>query len=68
MFSLLYRICPGRYLALNSAWIAIASLLATFNLTKAIDEQGKEIEPVIDYSEGIVWCVALSHELKHAPD
>ncbi|KAK7472246.1 hypothetical protein VKT23_000367 [Stygiomarasmius scandens] len=48
------RICPGRYLALNSAWIAIASLLATFNLTKAVDEQGKEIEPVIDYSEGIV--------------
>ncbi|KAF5336269.1 hypothetical protein D9758_016051 [Tetrapyrgos nigripes] len=49
------RICPGRYLALNSAWIAIASLMATCRLTKPIDkETKKEIEPVVDYSEGIV--------------
>ncbi|KAF9061659.1 cytochrome P450 [Rhodocollybia butyracea] len=49
------RICPGRYLALNSAWIAIAALMATYRLTKPIDKRtGKGIEPVVDYSEGIV--------------
>ncbi|KAF9061660.1 cytochrome P450 [Rhodocollybia butyracea] len=52
------RICPGRYLALNSAWIAIAALMATYRLSKRIDTKtGKEIEPVVDYSEGIVWLV-----------
>ncbi|KAK7447720.1 hypothetical protein VKT23_013976 [Stygiomarasmius scandens] len=43
------RICPGRYFGLNSAWLAIASLIATYNLKKGVDQNGKEIEPVVDY-------------------
>ncbi|KAF8202965.1 cytochrome P450 [Pholiota molesta] len=48
------RVCPGRYLAIDSAWIAISSILATFDITKAIDDQGVVIEPAIAFSDGLV--------------
>ncbi|KAH9487035.1 Cytochrome P450 monooxygenase [Psilocybe cubensis] len=48
------RICPGRYLALNSAWIGVCSILSAFNISKAIDNTGKVIEPVIEYQDGLV--------------
>ncbi|KAF5385579.1 hypothetical protein D9757_006779 [Collybiopsis confluens] len=37
------RVCPGRYMADNSVWLAIASVLATLNLRRATDEAGNEI-------------------------
>ncbi|THH17674.1 hypothetical protein EW146_g3176 [Bondarzewia mesenterica] len=48
------RICPGRFMARASVWIAIASVLAVFDISKAVDENGKEIEPVDEYTSGIV--------------
>lgn len=39
------RICPGRFMAINSLWHSVTSTLATFNITKAKDENGNEIEP-----------------------
>ncbi|KAA1466861.1 CyP450 monooxygenase [Dentipellis sp. KUC8613] len=48
------RICPGRFMARASVWIAIASMLATFDISKALDENGNEIDPVDDYTSGIV--------------
>ncbi|KII84582.1 hypothetical protein PLICRDRAFT_117752, partial [Plicaturopsis crispa FD-325 SS-3] len=39
------RICPGRYLAMSSLYIAIASILATFNVEKATDADGVPITP-----------------------
>ncbi|THU98671.1 cytochrome P450 [Dendrothele bispora CBS 962.96] len=48
------RICPGRYFGLNSAWLAIASLIATCHLKKAVDKNGKEIEPVMNHFTGLV--------------
>ncbi|KAF9022861.1 cytochrome P450 [Hymenopellis radicata] len=49
------RICPGRFLALNSAYIAIASLLWAFTIGKAIDEDGEEIVPDDeDYHDGVI--------------
>ncbi|KIL71197.1 hypothetical protein M378DRAFT_154689 [Amanita muscaria Koide BX008] len=38
------RICPGRHLAENSVWLMIASVLATFDISKARDEHGNEID------------------------
>ncbi|KIL71215.1 hypothetical protein M378DRAFT_154710 [Amanita muscaria Koide BX008] len=38
------RICPGRHLADASVWLMIASVLATFNISKARDEHGNEID------------------------
>ncbi|KAI8996249.1 cytochrome P450 [Trametes punicea] len=48
------RICPGRHLACASIWIAVASVLSTFTLTKAVDEDGKVIEPSGEYLSGLV--------------
>ncbi|KAF9233443.1 cytochrome P450 [Melanogaster broomeanus] len=38
------RMCPGRYTADASVWIAIASILSTLNISKALDEQGNDID------------------------
>lgn len=43
--SLVHRICPARFLALSSTWAAIATILAVFKVMKAVDENGKVIEP-----------------------
>ncbi|KAJ6579965.1 cytochrome P450 [Mycena vulgaris] len=48
------RICPGRHMAASSLWITIASLLATFDIQKAVDEYGKEIEPSHEYFPGLI--------------
>ncbi|EIM84654.1 cytochrome P450 [Stereum hirsutum FP-91666 SS1] len=48
------RICPGRHLALESLWLGVASILATYDISKAVDENGREIEPVDDCVSGIV--------------
>ncbi|KAF9261907.1 cytochrome P450 [Marasmius fiardii PR-910] len=52
------RICPGRYLAFNSVWLAITYLLANFTIAKEVDKDGKEIDPIIEYPDEL-----LSHPL-----
>ncbi|KAF9078787.1 cytochrome P450 2 Le.CYP2 [Rhodocollybia butyracea] len=37
------RVCVGRYMADNTVWLAIASVLATLDLRKAKDDEGNEI-------------------------
>ncbi|KII84590.1 hypothetical protein PLICRDRAFT_179402 [Plicaturopsis crispa FD-325 SS-3] len=44
------RICPGRYLAMSSLYIAVASVLATLNIEKAVDADGLPITPSGDYT------------------
>uniref|UniRef100_A0A0W0F2S6 Putative cytochrome P450 n=1 Tax=Moniliophthora roreri TaxID=221103 RepID=A0A0W0F2S6_MONRR len=39
------RICPGRFLADNSLFLAVTTMLATLEIHKAKDENGVEIEP-----------------------
>ncbi|KII86913.1 hypothetical protein PLICRDRAFT_273725 [Plicaturopsis crispa FD-325 SS-3] len=39
------RICPGRYMAMSSSWIIIASILAMFDIGKSVDEDGAYIDP-----------------------
>ncbi|KIK66045.1 hypothetical protein GYMLUDRAFT_105122, partial [Collybiopsis luxurians FD-317 M1] len=34
------RVCPSRYMADNTVWLTIASVLTTLTLGKAKDEQG----------------------------
>ncbi|KAJ7231653.1 cytochrome P450 [Mycena rebaudengoi] len=43
------RICPGRHMGRSSIWITVASILATFNIDKAVDEAGHVIEPTFEY-------------------
>ncbi|CAA7258706.1 unnamed protein product [Cyclocybe aegerita] len=48
------RICPGRYLALNSAWIAIASILSLYTISKFVEEDGTVVEPTVEFTDGLV--------------
>ncbi|PBK93541.1 cytochrome P450, partial [Armillaria gallica] len=48
------RICPGRYLALNTAWIAIASMASTLSFSKVVDSEGRIIEPSSTYTSKFV--------------
>ncbi|KAJ7281062.1 cytochrome P450 [Mycena rebaudengoi] len=48
------RICPGRHMARASIWSVVASILATFNIDKAVDEAGHVIEPTFEYLTAIV--------------
>jgi hypothetical protein len=49
----MYRICPGRHLADASLWIAIASILATFDIKKVVGDDGTEITPGVGFTSGI---------------
>ncbi|KAJ7113941.1 cytochrome P450 [Mycena epipterygia] len=48
------RICPGIHMALSSLWIMIASMLATMNINKAVDKDGKVIEPSYEYFQAMI--------------
>ena len=49
MITLPLQICPGRHLVQSTGWILIASFLATMNITKAVDGNGRQIEPEVKY-------------------
>lgn len=48
------RACPGRYFADSGLFINIAQSLACFNINKAIDKNGKPIEPNVESKPGIL--------------
>ncbi|KAJ7252519.1 cytochrome P450, partial [Mycena rebaudengoi] len=48
------RVCPGRHMAQSTLWITVVSLLAVFNITKAIGEDGKILEPSYKYHSALV--------------
>lgn len=52
--NMIRRICPGKDVADNMLFITIAMSAAVFNISKMKDEFGKEIEPVRDYTVGII--------------
>ena len=49
------RECPGRFMARDSVWAAIAGVLAAFEILPVKDDPPKEL-----YTSGIVACVILS--------
>jgi hypothetical protein len=48
------RVCVGRHAADATVWGAIVSVLSTFNIAKAKDATGKEIEIEIELTDGVV--------------
>jgi len=60
------RICPGRYMAFSAMWIAVASIIATFDITKAVDENGQVIEPSHEYTSSVV-CMPLGFKCSIKP-
>ncbi|KEY75191.1 hypothetical protein S7711_01632 [Stachybotrys chartarum IBT 7711] len=48
------RVCPGRWIAEQTLFLAIAQTLATFTMSKAVDAQGNEIEVILQAQAGIL--------------
>ncbi|KAF8342432.1 cytochrome P450 [Amanita rubescens] len=48
------RFCPGKFMARHVMWFMIASVLSVFNISKAKDENGREIDIDLDaFSNGL---------------
>ncbi|KAG6889519.1 hypothetical protein C0995_000400 [Termitomyces sp. Mi166 len=60
------RVCPGRFMAYSSVWITMASIIATFDIEKARDTNGKVIEPSHEYRSAIV-CKPLPFKCSITP-
>lgn len=48
------RICPGKELADASVFISIAMSLAAFDITKAKTDSAQVVEPLYEYTPGII--------------
>lgn len=46
--------CAGKDLAWNVLWIMVASMLATFEITKAFGEDGEVLEPPLGHTSELV--------------
>ncbi|KAJ7243024.1 cytochrome P450 [Mycena rebaudengoi] len=60
------RICPGKDMAQWSIWITVASILASFNISKRADENGATIELSGEYTSGLL-CYPLPFECSIVP-
>ena len=53
-FGLGRRICPGRHFATDTVWLAIAHLLAAFDIRKVVNADGRVMEPTGEYTPGLL--------------
>ncbi|KPM38746.1 hypothetical protein AK830_g7818 [Neonectria ditissima] len=53
------RVCVGRFLADNSVWIMVATMLSTLEFHKKLDQAGRPVEPRVSFTNGGTWYVAL---------
>ncbi|TFK25346.1 cytochrome P450 [Coprinopsis marcescibilis] len=60
------RICPGRFMGYSSVWLAVASIISTFDIEKPRDENGNEVEPQEEYNTAGLTIMAkpFAYELK----
>ena len=47
------RACPGRFMAYQSLWLALARLLAAFSVERAVDAEGVPVVPKGEYVWGL---------------
>ena len=52
--------CAGKSMALDTVWIAVASILSVYKISKAVDDRGNIITPEVKLKPGTVWFVTLS--------
>jgi hypothetical protein len=43
----------------SSVWLLMVSVIATLDIGKAIDDQGREIEPEVVYDDANFRCVSV---------
>ncbi len=51
---------------MNSAWIAVVSILATYNISKTIDDNGDIIELKAEFTDGLVRYGTAFNNLEHS--
>ena len=59
LISISFRICPGKNMAETTVFLAIAMTLACFDIQKARDSRGQEIEPRHEMSFEFMKCVVI---------
>lgn len=60
------RRCPAHHFAVAAVWIAVASLIASFDITRAVDENGNIIDEDPPYEESLI-CIAKPFKCKMVP-
>jgi len=55
------RLCPGKFLAFDTLWIAVATMLTVYDISKEVDETGKVREPCAEFTPHL-----LSHPMPFA--
>ncbi|KAF7310098.1 Cytochrome P450 [Mycena indigotica] len=62
------RVCPGATLAEESVFLAAANLLALFDIKKALDTAGREVDPMesLDWRTGLV-TIPLNFKFRLVP-
>lgn len=48
------RSCAGKDMALDTVWIAIASVLSVYDISKAVDDHGNPITPAVELAPGTI--------------
>lgn len=48
-----FRACPGKYFALRVMFLTISHTLATFDISKCLDEDGNPIIPKVEYPPAV---------------
>ncbi|KAJ3560787.1 hypothetical protein NP233_g10605 [Leucocoprinus birnbaumii] len=48
------RICPARFMAFPAVWVAVASIIYSFDIKQAVDEDGNVMELSHEYSSALV--------------
>ncbi|KAJ6519905.1 cytochrome P450 [Mycena sanguinolenta] len=44
------RLCPGKFLAFDTLWIVVATILTAYNISKEVDETGQVKEPCTEFT------------------
>ena len=53
------RICPGQHFAEVGYWTITSSMIAAFDILKALDADGKEIDIPLEFVHGFVRYVSF---------
>ena len=62
------RICPGRYFALRTVYLAVACVLSVFDIGPVLDEGGNPRIPRIEFDSAFIRCVFLQLSIDTAAD
>ena len=60
------RICPGRYLALRTIYLAVVCILSVFDIVPVLGEDGNPRIPEIEFDGGSVRYVVLESSIHSA--